>query len=44
MSSQQQIAFPVTPTAATTPVQRSNNSSNQGTSSSNPQDPYIEHE
>ena len=44
MSSQQQIAFPVTQTAATTPVQPSNNSSNQRMSSFNSWDPYIEHE
>ena len=44
MSSQQQIVFPFTPTAATTPVQPSNNLSNQRTSSFNPWDLYIEHE
>ena len=44
ISSQQQVAFSVTPTAATTPVQPSNNSSNQGKNSFNMRDPYIENE
>ena len=45
MLSYQQIAFPITLTAATTPVQPSNNSSNQGISSSfDPWDPYMKHE
>ena len=44
MSSQQQIAFPFTPTAPNTSVQPSNNSISQGTSSFNPWDPYIQHE
>ena len=32
------------PTVATTPVQPLDNSSNQGTNSFNPWDPYIDHE
>ena len=45
MLSYQQIAFSITLTAATTPVQPSNNSSNKRISSSfNPWDPYIKHE
>ena len=44
MSSQQQIALTVTPTAVNTPVQPSNSLSNQGTSNFNLWDPYVEHE
>ena len=44
MSSQQQIAFPFTPTAPNTSVQPSNNLINQRTSSFYPWDPYIQHE
>ena len=44
MSSQQQIALTVTPTAVNTPVQQSNSLSNQGTSNFNLWGPYVEHE
>ena len=44
MFCQRQITFPATPTAATTPIQSSDNSSNQGKNSFNPWDPYIDYE
>lgn len=44
MFCQRQITFPVMPAVATTPVQPLDNSSNQGTNSFNPWDPYIDHE
>ena len=44
MFCQRQITFPAMPTAATTPIQSSDNSSNQGKNSFNPWDPYIDYE
>ena len=44
MLCQRQIKFPAMPTAATTPIQSSDNSSNQGKNSFNPWDPYIDYE
>ena len=44
MLCQRQITFPAMPTAATTPIQSSDNSSNQGKNSFNPWDPYIDYE